>query len=330
MTDSRPIIDVAVGVMMRPDGQVLLGNRPAGKPWPGWWELPGGKIEPGETVLAALTRELDEEIGVRVTVAMPWVVHLHTYPHNTVRLHFCRVHDWEGEPHGRENQQLCWACPAQALTRRDLLPATYPPLRWLQLPERYAISALGTPHTAQAWLARLDALLAAGVRLVQWREPAWPHGPHAPDLHTLMQDALARCRAAGARLLVNSAHPRAWWDQADGVHLRAQEAAVLHARPDVALVGVSAHNAAELAQARTIGADFAVLGPVLATASHPDQPGMGWARFAEQVHTAGLPVYALGGQSAHTLQTAQCHGGHGVAGIRGDINAELFAAWRSV
>ena len=63
------IIDVAVGVLLRPDGTVLLGNRPADKPWPGWWELPGGKLEPGETVLQALARELHEELGIEVTTS---------------------------------------------------------------------------------------------------------------------------------------------------------------------------------------------------------------------------------------------------------------------
>jgi len=314
------IIDVAVGVIVRPDGQVLLGQRPEGKPWPGWWELPGGKIEPGETVLQALARELDEEIGIRVKHATPWVTYIHAYPKSTVRLYFCRVSDWAGEPHGRENQALCWLTPTQALTRDDLLPATYPPLRWLQLPDRYAISNVGSPDGVDAWLARLDASLAAGVRLVQFREPTWPDGVNAASLHDIMLRTLARCRASQARLLVNSMHPRQWGVEADGVHLRAVDAATLGARPELGAggwVGVSAHDAEQLAQARVINADFAVLGPVCPTASHPDQPGIGWTRFAELTRDAGLPVYALGGQSPDTLGDAQRHGAHGIAAIRG-------------
>jgi len=314
---ARTIVDVAVGVIVRPDGQVLLGNRPEGKPWSGWWELPGGKIEPGETVLTALARELDEEIGIRVTQATPWITYVHTYPKNTVRLYFCRVSGWEGEPHGRENQALCWLSPSEALTREDLLPATYPPLRWLQLPERYLISAVATPDGVDDWLARLDASLAAGIRLVQWREPNWPNGPDAPELHVIMQRVLRRCRAVQARLLVNSAHPHEWGREADGVHLRAADAAALNRRPDVGLLGVSAHNAAQLAQARVLGADFAVLGPVCPTPSHPGQAALGWARFAALTSEAGLPVYALGGQSPNTLDAALKHGAHGIAAIRG-------------
>lgn len=313
------IIDVAVGVLLRADGTVLLGNRPADKPWPGWWELPGGKLEPGETVLQALTRELHEELGIQVMAATPWVTYVHKYPTTTVRLAFCRVTGWRGEPKGLEGQALRWVTLQKAHEVAQLLPATYPPLRWLQLPEVYAISSVGAPEHLNAFLQRLDQGLDKGLRLLQWREPGWPGGAHASDLHEALLVVLARCRAAGARLVVNSVHPAQWWAHADGVHLRASDAASLTARPALAqgsLVGVSAHNRAELAQARLLDADFAVVGPVLPTPSHPHAAGLGWAGFAELNAQAGLPVYAVGGQSVATLAQAQAVGGHGFAGIR--------------
>jgi 8-oxo-dGTP diphosphatase len=313
------IIDVAVGVLLRPDGTVLLGNRPADKPWPGWWELPGGKLEPGETVLQALARELHEELGIEVTVSERWVTYVHEYPTTTVRLAFCRVTGWRGEPKGLESQELRWVDLRHAHEVPQLLPATDPPLRWLQLPEVYAISAVGAPEHLPAFLQRLDKNLAAGLRLLQWREPNWPGGVSAPDLGEALVTVLARCRAAGARVLVNSMHPTRWWTLADGVHLRSTDAAQLSTRPALAegaLLGVSTHNLAELAQARTLNADFAVLGPVLPTASHPGMPGIGWEGFAALNEQAGLPVYALGGQSASTLALIRSVGGHGFAGIR--------------
>jgi len=310
-------IDVAAGILARPDGQILLACRPEGKPWPGWWELPGGKIEPGETVLQALARELHEEIGIRVIRAQNWITRVHSYPERKVRLGFCRVTDWQGEPYGREGQQLRWSTLSDALRMENLLPATYPPLRWLTLPDRYAISGIANPAGLPAWFSRLENLLAAGIQLVQWREPVWPQGPADATLHAAMQQTLTMCRKAGARLLVNSAHPQSWWQEADGVHLRAADAAIRDVRPDVATVGTSAHTAAELAQACKIDADFAVLGPVYPTASHLDQPGIGWSHFAELVATASLPVYALGGQSPDTLDDALRHGAHGIAAIRG-------------
>jgi len=310
-------IDVAAGILTRPDGQVLLACRPEDKPWPGWWELPGGKIEPGETVLQALARELYEEIGIRVTRAESWITRVHSYPERNVRLTFCRVTDWQNEPYGREGQQLRWMTAHHALQIKNLLPATCPPLRWLGLPERYAISSVSNPAGLPAWFTRLEKLLAAGVQLVQWREPAWPQGPADAILHIAMQQTLTMCRKVGARLLVNSVHPQSWWQEADGVHLRAADVAIRDMRPDVATVGVSAHTAKELAHAGKIGADFAALGPVHPTVSHPDQPGIGWSRFADLVSMASLPVYALGGQSPNTLDDALRHGAHGIAAIRG-------------
>jgi 8-oxo-dGTP diphosphatase len=316
------IIDVAVGVLLRPDGTVLLGSRPADKPWPGWWELPGGKLEPGESVLQALTRELREEIGILVTEAAPWVTYVHTYPTTTVRLAFCRVTAWTGEPDGLEGQSLRWVPIDSAQDVPQLLPATYPPLRWLQLPTTYAISSAGSPELLPQFLTRLDQGLKAGIKLFQWREPGWPGGPDREDLHQALRLVLARCHAAGAQVLVNSIHPEAWWREADGVHLRTQDAARLTKRPILEAdqrVGVSTHTLDELAQARALDADFAVLGPVLPTASHPGHPGIGWEAFAQLNAQAGLPVFALGGQSSATLAQAQSVGGHGFAGIRGWI-----------
>ena len=316
------IIDVAVGVLLRPDGTVLLGNRPADKPWPGWWELPGGKLEAGESVQQALTRELKEEIGITVTQTTPWVTYVHKYPTTTVRLAFCRVTEWSGEPQGLEGQLLRWVPIDTAQDVPQLLPATYPPLRWLQLPNIYAISSAGSPEQFPQFLNKLDQGLAAGIKLFQWREPGWPGGPAQQDLHQALKTMLARCHAVGARVLINSVHPEAWWHEADGVHLRSQDAATLTNRPILdkgKRVGVSTHNLAELEHARTLDADFAVLGPVLPTASHPEHPGIGWDSFAQLNAQAGLPVFALGGQSAATLAHAQSVGGHGFAGIRGWI-----------
>lgn len=315
----RPIVDVAVGVILRADGKVLLGDRPAGKPWAGWWELPGGKLEPNETVLEALTRELQEELGLTPTKATPWVTYVHHYPTTTVRLHFCRVTRWDGQPKSLESQQLKWVTPTEALALPDLLPATYPPLRWLQLPDLYLITGVGSAAKWPDYLARLETALQGGMRLVQWREPAWQASGDPQSLQSAFETALQRCHAHGAKLLVNSVHPRAWWLKADGVHLRTQDAGAFKARPETLkdkLLAVSTHNAAEIELARVLQADFAVLGPVLATESHPGEPVMGWVGFESLNQHAGLPVYALGGQTPATLAVAQQQGAHGVAGIR--------------
>lgn len=125
----RKVTEVAVGVLMRPDGSFLLAQRPAGKPYEGYWEFPGGKLEPGESVEAALARELHEELGLDVTRCERWKVLEHDYPHAYVRLHFCKVVGWRGEPHGREGQAFAWQ--QAPVSVGPLLPATIPVVDWL-------------------------------------------------------------------------------------------------------------------------------------------------------------------------------------------------------
>ena len=128
MNDAAPPIDVAVGILMKPNGDVLLGSRPEGKPYAGYWEFPGGKVEAGEAVLDALKRAFAEEIGVRIISAEPWCGVEHVYPHAHVRLHFFISREWQGEPHALEGQQLAWQGQMQL---EPILPATIPLLVWL-------------------------------------------------------------------------------------------------------------------------------------------------------------------------------------------------------
>ena len=126
---ARPPVDVAVGVLIDPEGRFLLTSRPVGKAYAGYWEFPGGKVEPGESIEQALRRELQEEIGVTIASAEPWKVEMFDYPHALVRLHFCRVHRWSGAFEMREGQQMAWeTLPVQSA---PVLPGTVPVLAWL-------------------------------------------------------------------------------------------------------------------------------------------------------------------------------------------------------
>jgi 8-oxo-dGTP diphosphatase len=122
---------------------------------------------------------------------------------------------------------------------------------------------------------------------------------------------------SGARAVLNSDTALAALLGADGVHLQAAQLQLLDDRPDLPLVGASCHNRAELERAAELGCDFAVLSPVLPTASHPGAPGLGWDRFAELVKDTPLPVYALGGMRVDFLDTARRHGAHGIALLSG-------------
>lgn len=313
MTAARTPVDVAVGILIRPDGQLLLASRPEGKPYAGYWEFPGGKLEPGESVAHALARELHEELGLDIGPVLPWVVRVFDYPHALVRLHFCRVYEWSGQTHAREGQQFGFfaldAMPA------PLLPATVPVMRGLELPDVYAISAAAA-FGVEPFLRRLQAALARGLRCVQLREPTLSAG----EVDALFRAMLAMTRAVGARLLINSRHPRALWEAADGVHLTAQALAGAERRPALPWVGASVHGRAELDQAARIGLDYAVLGPVRTTASHPGQAPLGWSEFERIVAATPLPVYAIGGLEMGQLRHAQACGAHGIA--------LLSAAWR--
>lgn len=124
-------IDVAVGILMRPNGDVLLGQRPAGKPCEGYWEFPGGKVEPGEAILDALRREFVEELGLHIVSAEPWACVAHVYPHAHVRLHFFISRDWRGAAQSLEGQAFAWQGQGQVGVG-PLLPATIPLLQWLE------------------------------------------------------------------------------------------------------------------------------------------------------------------------------------------------------
>ena len=336
---SKKFIDVAAGLILSSDGKLLLAQRPGDKHWSGWWELPGGKIEPGESPAQALVRELEEELGIEVTQSTPWITYTHEYPKTIVRLAFHRVTGWNGEPSGIEGQAVTWVDRCAPPTVSPVLPATEPPLRWLQLPERYLLTSIGTHEQLAPFMTRLEAALDSGTRLIQFREPAWAAqtDPSAQEqLHDAFQRVLALCRQYGAYCLVNSIHPEAWGKQADGMHYRAADAAVLkdslasdapddHSTDGPSLpgalrgnryIGMSAHTAEDLQIARQINADFAVLGHVLDTPSHPGTPGMGWNQFSALNQEAGLPVFAIGGQSAQTVDSAKAAGAHGIAGIR--------------
>jgi 8-oxo-dGTP diphosphatase len=124
----RKEVEVAVGVLVRADGAFLLTSRPRGKAYEGYWEFPGGKVEPGETVEQALRRELAEEIGIAVGQVHPWRAERVDYPHALVRLNFCKVYDWSGELYMHEGQSFAWqTLPVQV---RPVLPGTVPVLQW--------------------------------------------------------------------------------------------------------------------------------------------------------------------------------------------------------
>lgn len=306
------MIHVVAAALVDPERRVLLTQRPPGRDFAGSWEFPGGKREAGESPLDALARELHEELGIAPLTCAPLIRIPCAYPDKRLLLDVYRVDAYRGELHGREGQALRWT-PISALDRSEMPPADHPAVTALQLPEAYLVTP--EPGPLPDFLARLDAALERGLRLVQVRAKTGPDADWVP----LLRSAQARVRAQGGRLLVNARIELARTLGLDGVHLTARQVAGLSRRPLApdAWVGASCHDAAELARAVRLGADFAVLGPVRPTPSHPGAPSLGWERFAALVADCPLPVYALGGLGPADLATARAAGAQGVAGISG-------------
>lgn len=300
-------VEVAAAVIERPDGTFLMASRPEGKVYAGWWEFPGGKVEPGETARHALDRELREELGIEVKTAYPWINRAFDYEHARVMLRFFRVTEWSGEPHPHEGQGgLAWTHAAKPDVD-PILPANGPILRGLQLPLEYGIT-MAADLGVEAFITRLEAALVGGLRLVQLREKVLGEAERA----ALAERVTALCHRYNARLMINADIALAARLGA-GVHLTAAQLVTQDARPDLPWVGASCHTADELAQAVRLGVDFVVLGSVLPTGSHPGAHAMGWATFGELIKDYPLPVYALGGLSRADMMRARQHGAHGIA-----------------
>ena len=298
-------VEVAAAVVQRPDGSFLLAQRPAGKVYAGWWEFPGGKIEDGEPAEAALARELHEELGIVVRTAYPWIARTHTYEHATVRLHFFRVTDWAGDPRSREKQAFAWQRIDEPVPE-PMLPANAPVLASLALPREYAVTDaenLGVEFSLSRLLSRLEQ----GLKLVQLRDR------NLPDRAGFAGKVVELAHRHGARVLANGGPIPG----GDGIHFTARQLMDLKERPRGVVAAASCHAREELEHAMRLEMDFAVLGPVLPTASHPGAAPLGWKGFAEIANGASIPVYAIGGLRSENLEDAWRAGAHGLAMISG-------------
>ena len=305
------IVEVVAGVLQDARGRILLARRTEGRDLAGLWEFPGGKREAGETAEAALVRELHEELGIEVELGAALISVPQQYPHKRLRLDVRRIASWRGTPKGNEGQALVWV-PQRKLASYAMPPADRPVVAALLQPDRYLVTP--APDDDASWLAALQRALDAGIRRVQLRaspaiEPArW---------RALVVAAVQRCRIAGADVLLNADLALAQ-ELAIGVHLRAAQLRELQRRPlpDGLPVAASCHDAEDLLRAEALGCNFAVLGPLRPTPTHPDAVGLGWDAFATLRERVSLPLYAIGGTTDEDIVVARAHGGQGIAAIR--------------
>jgi len=319
MPDSLRSIHVVAAAIADPRGRILLARRTDGRDLAGLWEFPGGKREPGESAEAALVRELQEELGITVKVGPPLIDVPQQYPDKRLRLDVRHVTSWQGTPRGLEGQALAWVAP-EKLSRYPMPPADRPVVAALRQPDRYLVTPEPGADDA-AWLAGLaQALESGGIGRMQLRAPTLQAQPR---WRQLVIAAVALCRKAGAEVLINSDIELAR-ELGIGVHLRAAQLPGLSARPLAtdAVVAASCHDVAELRLAEALGCDFAVVGSVLATASHAGGEVLGWEGFARLRESTSLPIYAIGGLAPANLGQARQHGAQGIAAIR--------SLWRSM
>jgi 8-oxo-dGTP diphosphatase len=303
------LIDVAVAVIQRSDGQVLLTQRQGEQDFAGSWEFPGGKFEANESVEQALARELQEELTITPTasahlITIPW-----RYGHKAVRLHVWRVTQWQGDPVPQQGQPMRWV-DVSDLSAFDFPPANKGIITALTLTQAYSIT--GAFADTDELIARVKGALSLGAGIIQFRAKL----PIA-DYVTAAQAILPVVQAAGAKLLLNA--PVDVWQQmrSAGLHLSSDKLWALCERPvpkDV-LFTASVHNVEQMEQAQLLGVDALLVSPVLPTQSHPDEPALGWQAAAELVARATVPVYALGGVGLSELPQALACGFQGVAGI---------------
>ena len=294
-------------------GRVLLARRDGSSDLAGLWEFPGGKREPGESCEQALVRELQEELDITVEVGPPLMQVPQQYPGKRLRLDVRRVDAWQGRPRGHEGQALAWVAP-EKLARYSMPPADLPVVAALLQPDRYLVTPEPTADDA-AWLDSLAQAIDAGVRRVHLRAP----GLAAADpgrWRVLQQRAVERLRGA-AELLVG-ADAKLARELGVGVHLRAAQLAGIAARPLPAglPVAASCHTADELRAAQALGCDFAVVGAIRPTATHPDATPLGWDGFEALRENLSLPLYAIGGLGPADIDEARTHGAQGIAAIR--------------
>ncbi len=312
MTAAAPV-HVVAGVVCDPRGRVLLAQRLPGRHLAGCWEFPGGKSDPGEAPVDALARELREELGIVIESARPLIRVPHDYAEKRIVLDVWRVQSWSGMPEPREGQRLAWA-ELDTLDRVPMPDADRPAITALRLPSRYLITPAVAPTQVDELIAGIERACARGVDLILLRQPQWP----LVALADAARRALHACHAQRAQLLLHGDPRLATILGCDGVHLPARLAAqcVQRPLPKDRWLGVSCHDADELAQAVRIGADFATLSPVFETPTHPEAVTLGWERFEELVASVPLPVYALGGLEADDMDAAQMAGAQGIAAVR--------------
>lgn len=306
-------LHVAVGVISRENGDILVAWRHKHLHQGERWEFPGGKLEAEETPEQALIRELEEELGIIATEYFPLIGIQHDYPEHKVFLHVFKVDKFEREPRGLQAQALKWVKPDE-LTGLEFPDANKPIISAARLPDYYAILNMDQENT-EATESKLKRYIDNGLTMIRCRF----NSQASVQIENRLSRLAEICNKAGIRLIVSGDPELVIKTGACGLHLRSDQMFNFQSRPidKKFWLAASCHNSVELTQAEKIDVDFAVLGPVFKTTSHPESIPMGWGKFENLVKCCNFPVYGLGGLGYRELDMARRMGGQGIAGISG-------------
>ncbi len=309
-----PAIEVAASIVEDSAGRVLVAERTPRQLSAGFWELPGGKMEPGETPEQAAARELLEETGLTATSLRPWVSYTHDFPTRRLRLHFFRATGWRGTARGHEGQRLAWVTPS-APEVGPLLASNRRVMLGLGLPKFLAVSGgEGEADSAMA-LAQARSALAFGAKLILVSHKNLP-----PDQRISLARRISELASAtGADIVIEGSALEARRACVAGAVASARELRRTTVRPPLSIWGARCRDAADLAHAVALGADFVLVAPVLA--SLDGTRPIGWAAFAALAELAPLPVFAQGGLLPSMLREATGHGAAGLAVRLADLTA---------
>lgn len=300
------MLHVVAAVIRNEKNQIMIAQRAAKQHQGGKWEFPGGKVETGETPQQALTRELEEELGIQIASPSPLIQVCHHYPDLSVLLEVYDVRQWQGEAYGKEGQPTRWV-NLDEISSYDFPVANKPILQALKLPD----TCLITPDVESELIFQqgIQQATQAGIKLIQFRAKNLSTEDYISRAHWLSQ----HCDQYDIALVFNS--PPQNLVLTHGLHLTSTALLKIIARPNVPLLSAACHNETELLKAQEIGADFVFLSPIQATPSHPDQEGNGWEWFEQSIAEINLPVYALGGLSKKDIALAKRHDAQGIAAI---------------
>ncbi|QYR52668.1 thiamine phosphate synthase [Lysobacter soyae] len=340
------MIHVMAALITDPKGRILMARRLIGRDFAGYWEFPGGKVDPGESPEAALARELKEELGINARIDEA-VMLVPQHAPKALKLDVRWVRHWTGTPKGLDGQALAWV-PRAKLNQYAVPPPDVPVIAHLLTPDLVWITpALEDVGGWDAWLLELQRVLALEVKRVQLRP--WKSASSAPDgapsplrgegldfplsisdgegganapgeALLALQFAIALCKSAQADVALNGNLDLALALDC-GLHLKSHQLATtdIEAFKSQNLpVSASCHNADELQRAHALGCTYALLGPVARTQSHPNTPPIGWPEFFNiRGHAPALPTYALGGMTPAHIALARSYGAQGIATISG-------------